>query len=293
MKKNVMAVLALGALALPLFAQNFTGSNGVPNPNGGESYSFSITLFEIKDVFGGKKKRPAEVEENKKDEPVQEAKNEVKDETPEEIDLKDIEEMKRLAQSGNANFQYNLGRCYDRGLKVNQDYGQALYWYEKAAAQGHDKAANNLGCLYLDGKGTAQDFEKAAYWFDISAQKNDSYAFVNIGCMYEDGQMDGAPNYAKAFEYYQKADKMGCAPAAYELGHCFQDGVGTKANAKKAFSYYKKSADAGFALAAYETGRLYLEGNGIKKDAALAKKYLEFAAKKGEAKAAELLGSLQ
>lgn len=287
MKKSVLIVTAF-ALALPLGAQSFVGPRNLPGSNG-ESYSFSFTWNDVKNALEGKQKGPEEISI-----PAPTRENDVElSESKQELDASAIEEMTRLAQSGNAEFQYNLGRCYDRGLKVKQDYKQALYWYEKAAAQGHDKAANNLGCLYLDGKGTAQDFDKALYWFELSAQKNDSYAVVNIGCMYEDGQLGDAPNYGKAFEYYQKADKMGCAPAAYELGHCFQDGVGTKANAKKAFSYYKKSADAGFALAAYETGRLYLEGNGVKKDAALAKKYLEFAAKKGEAKAAELLETLQ
>ena len=40
MKKILLAVAAF-ALALPFFAQSVVGPNGVPNPNGGESYSFS------------------------------------------------------------------------------------------------------------------------------------------------------------------------------------------------------------------------------------------------------------
>ncbi len=286
MKKNLF-IAALCLLALPLCAQ-------VPpdkaNPAGGESYSFSVTLDEIKNIITGKTKEPAQVElpsSSNKDGDAQD----VKEVSPEALDPNAIEEMTRLAQSGNANFQYNLGRCYDRGIKVAQDYKLAFYWYQKAAEQGHDKAANNLGCLYLDGRGVPQDFEKAAYWLELSAQKNDTYALLNLGSMYEDGNF-GSPDYNKAFEYYQKADKMGCAPAAWELGHCFEVGVGTKANAKKAFSFYKKSADLGYGPAAYETGRRYLEGDGVKKDAALAKKYLEIAVKKGDLKAAGLLGAL-
>lgn len=288
MKKILFVATALCLLAMPLFAQV---SQDFMDPMGDRSFSFSITFDEIKEAVLGGNRKPAQVDPAPRaanDESVQKA-----EEPPAEVDdANAIEEMTSLAQSGNANFQYNLGRCYAKGLKVEQDYKQALYWYEKAAEQGHDKAANNLGCLYLDGNGTAQDFEKAAYWFELSAQKNDTYAILNLGNMYEDGQLGGSPNYAKAFEYYQKADKMVCPPAACELGRCFQNGVGTKANAKKAFSYYKKSADAGYAPAAYETGRLYLEGVGVKKDAALAKKYLEFAAKKGELKAKKLLESL-
>lgn len=287
MKKILLAVAAF-ALALPIFAQSFVGPNGVPNPDGGESYSFSVTFDEIKEFFSGKNKEPAQVESA----PRGKSDSEIKELPPEMSDAAAVDEMTRLAQNGNANFQYSLGRCYDKGLKVAQDYQQALYWYQKAAEQGHDKAANNLGCMYLDGRGVAQDYEKAAWWLELSAQKNDTLAILNLGCMYEDGNLGGSQNYDKAFECYQRADKLGCAPAAYELGHCFEVGVGTKANAKKAFSFYKKSADAGYGPAAYETGRRYLEGDGVKKDAALAKKYLEIAVKKGELKAAELLGAL-
>ena len=287
MKKILLAVAAF-ALALPFFAQSVVGPNGVSNPNGGESYSFSVTFDEIKEFFSGKNKEPAQVESA----PRGKSDSEVKELPTEMADAAAIDEMTRLAQNGNANFQYSLVRCYDKGLKVKQDYQQALYWYQKAAEQGHDKAANNLGCMYLDGRGVAQDYEKAAWWLELSAQKNDTYALLNLGSMYEDGNLGGAPNYDKAFEYYQKADKMGCAPAAWELGHCFEVGVGTKANAKKAFSFYKKSADAGYGPAAYETGRRYLEGDGVKKDAALARKYLEIAVKKGELKAAEFLGTM-
>lgn len=286
--KKIIAAVAAFALALPIFAQSFVGPNGVPNPNGGESYSFSVTFDEIKEFFSGKNKEPAQVESA----PRGKSDSEIKELPPEMSDAAAVDEMTRLAQNGNANFQYNLGRCYDKGLKVAQDYQQALYWYQKAAEQGHDKAANNLGCMYLDGRGVAQDYEKAAWWLELSAQKNDTLAILNLGCMYEDGNLGGSQNYDKAFEYYQRADKLGCAPAAYELGHCFEVGVGTKSNAKKAFSFYKKSADAGYGPAAYETGRRYLEGDGVKKDAALARKYLEIAVKKGELKAAGLLGAL-
>ena len=85
--------------------------------------------------------------------PTDQKDKQIVSESKEETDEDVIDEMTSLAQSGNANFQYSLGRCYGKGLKVAQDYKQARYWYEKAAEQGHDKAANNLGCLYLDGLG--------------------------------------------------------------------------------------------------------------------------------------------
>ena len=234
MKKNLLAAAAFCALALPLCAQ---AAQEFLSPTGGESYTFSVTFDEIKNYFSDRNKEPSKMAPASSAN-VGEGAQETKDLPPEASDADAVAEMTRIAQDGNADFQYNLGRCYDKGFKVAQDYKQALYWYQKAAEQGNDKAANNLGCMYLDGRGVEQDFEKAAYWLELSAQKNDTLAILNLGCMYEDGHIGGSQNYDKAFEYYQKADKLGCAPAAYELGHCFEVGVGTKSNAKKAFSFY-------------------------------------------------------
>ena len=42
-----------------------------------------------------------------------------------------------LATDGNAQAQYYLGVCYDRGLGVAKDTTQATFWYSKAEEQGY------------------------------------------------------------------------------------------------------------------------------------------------------------
>lgn len=41
-----------------------------------------------------------------------------------------------LAEAGNAQAQARLGKAYYQGRGVQQDYAQAVQWFEKAAAQG-------------------------------------------------------------------------------------------------------------------------------------------------------------
>jgi TPR repeat protein len=48
-----------------------------------------------------------------------------------------LKEWQPLAEQGDANAQYNLGKLYYHGWGVPQDYGQARDWYRKAAAQGY------------------------------------------------------------------------------------------------------------------------------------------------------------
>jgi hypothetical protein len=49
------------------------------------------------------------------------------------------------------------------------DYRKALYWYEKAAAQGHTGAMFNCGVFYFNGNGVARDKAKAKGYFQKAA----------------------------------------------------------------------------------------------------------------------------
>jgi len=41
----------------------------------------------------------------------------------------------------------------EKGLGVEQDYRQAIYWYNKGAVAGEPHALNNLGAMYESGLG--------------------------------------------------------------------------------------------------------------------------------------------
>ncbi|WP_436862107.1 tetratricopeptide repeat protein [Acinetobacter haemolyticus] len=55
--------------------------------------------------------------------------------------------LKKAAELGNPEAQYNLGVFFEQGVYVKKDKKQAEYWYEKAAKQGHLNAINNLNIL--------------------------------------------------------------------------------------------------------------------------------------------------
>ena len=77
---------------------------------------------------------------------------------------------------GDAEALLNLGRLYEYGTGVVQDFKTAAAWYAKAAAQGHANAQHNLGVLYNNGSGVAQDFKAAAEWFAKAAAQGVSNA---------------------------------------------------------------------------------------------------------------------
>ena len=63
---------------------------------------------------------------------------------------------------------------YDYGLGVIEDDTQAVYWFRKAAEQGHAKAQYNLGVMYESGRGIAKDDTQAVYWFRKAAEQGEA-----------------------------------------------------------------------------------------------------------------------
>ena len=64
-------------------------------------------------------------------------------------------ELVKKAESGDVEAQYLLGRSYDKGKGVAQDYKEAAKWYKKAAEHGSADAQSNLGYCYETGKEAA------------------------------------------------------------------------------------------------------------------------------------------
>ena len=64
-----------------------------------------------------------------------------------------------------------LGRAYEEGEGVPQDYAQAALWYRKAAQQNDALAQFSLGFLYDFCRGVPQDYAEAYFWLDLAASR--------------------------------------------------------------------------------------------------------------------------
>ena len=68
------------------------------------------------------------------------------------------------AESGDITSQYYLGRAYELGLGVTQDYDKAMAWYEASAGRGDIIASDGMvgmASLYEQGKGVERDQHRA------------------------------------------------------------------------------------------------------------------------------------
>jgi TPR repeat protein len=77
--------------------------------------------------------------------------------------------LRPLADRGDALAQIRLGRMYEHGEGVSQDYAEAARWFREAANQGYVFAQICLGEMYEKGWGVPQDYEQAHMWFNLAA----------------------------------------------------------------------------------------------------------------------------
>jgi len=90
-----------------------------------------------------------------------------------------VHTFKQLAQSGDANSQFQLSLLYAAGTGVKADHKQSLYWLRQAATRGNTQAQSNLGNAFHMGRAVAQDSIKAYAWLSMASAGGDSIASTN------------------------------------------------------------------------------------------------------------------
>lgn len=150
-----------------------------------------------------------------------------------------------LAERGDPEAQYRIGRLYYYGRGVGQDYAQAGEWYLRAAEQGHARSQSNVGVMYEEGRGFAADDEQAARWYAKAAEQGRAVSQSNLGVMYEEGR-GVVQSDQRAAELYSAAAKNGNAEAQYRLGRMYETGRGVAQDSKKAKKWYRKASSNGY-----------------------------------------------
>ncbi len=72
----------------------------------------------------------------------------------------------KAAMRGSLEAQVNLGICYSQGLGVEQNYEEAIKWFQRAAEAEHPAGKMNLAISYYEGEGVEQDKEKGGAAFN-------------------------------------------------------------------------------------------------------------------------------
>ena len=147
---------------------------------------------------------------------------------------------------------------FQKGLTAykNKDYAIAIAEWEPIAQKGYGGAAYKLGKIYQLGQGVPQDYGKAIKWFEragkgrYGAKKKfwRGAAFYTLGLMHLKGE--GVPkNQKKAYSMFLKSVQKGAGTwqglASYNMGLMALKGEGVRKSQRDAIYWFKQSARSG------------------------------------------------
>lgn len=155
-----------------------------------------------------------------------------------------------------------------------------------------------IGKMYEYGLGVTQDYNSAIEHYKLSENK---YAYFALGNIYKYGS-GVETDYAKAFDYYMRSlsSKGGMPFASYAVGQAYELGQGVEKDLSSAHNFYAealtglekvftKNHDDNIS---YKIGMMYLNGKGTDIDLEYAEKYLLLSADSNNYKAQYMLGKL-
>ena len=86
---------------------------------------------------------------------------------------KSLAELRKLADQGDAEAQWQMGVRFHNAEGVPHDDAQAMQWFQRAAEQGHVTAQSALGAYYFAARGVPKDLSKAYFWSVIAMAQGD------------------------------------------------------------------------------------------------------------------------
>jgi TPR repeat protein len=89
------------------------------------------------------------------------------------VDTATFDQLRQMANKGDAVAQNALGLRYATGDGVSPDDHEAMKWFTKAAEQGYIPAQSKLGSFYYGGRDIAPNFTEAYFWTVLARANGD------------------------------------------------------------------------------------------------------------------------
>lgn len=177
---------------------------------------------------------------------------------------------RRAAEHGNVTAMFNLGAMYDAGRGVAVDRLEAARWYERAAAQGFGRAQYDLALMLEHGDGVRRNLARAEQLYrlaganGIQAAERRLTVIANLETPTSTRSLHSDVTHDEAFARAQAvilqrglsegskedvaaladAAANGSALAAYDLGYCYEVGIGVKVDKTQAYVWYVRAEKA-------------------------------------------------
>jgi TPR repeat protein len=186
---------------------------------------------------------------------------------PTEYDQSTLEALRRCAEAGDAQAEYQLALRFDRGDGVPRDLEAAFGWFKRSAEHNSPYGFLAVGHCYFAGRGVGKDDAAAFENYRKAAEAGLSHGQYRAALCYKQGTgTQQGPR--QAAEFFRRAAEQGHRDAMRELGHCLAGGNGVDEDLAGAFQWYQRAADAGDPMAMGCVGECFTEGRGTEKDVA-------------------------
>jgi TPR repeat protein len=178
--------------------------------------------------------------------------------------LQALEWYRRAAEAGSPAGAFNAGVMYDAGRGVAPDPQKAAFWYARAAAKGFARAEYNLAMMYEAGSGVPRNPARAIQLYIKAANHGISAARTHLvalgqtvtGIGHDTGDTAmlefqraqqilltrGVAEAAHAVELFQRAAEQHNSLAEYDLGYCYEYGIGVPRDLVQAYAWYRRAA---------------------------------------------------
>lgn len=120
--------------------------------------------------------------------------------------------------SGDPDAQFKLSHAYAKGIGVETNTKEALYWLQQSARQEYPHAMYKIGILYAKGgMGLQQNTRKSILWFRRAARFDQPNALMTLGHLRFRGK-HVKQDYNRAKDYYCRAADTGQVTGMFYCG---------------------------------------------------------------------------
>lgn len=152
--------------------------------------------------------------------------------------------LRLAAANGDPSAEFEVGARLAEGKGTEQNFKEALHWYQRAASRGFAQAQYRLGTLYERGLGTKPDLQRARQWYQRAAEQGNVKAMHNLAVL-SAGRDSASPDYALAAQWFLSAAEHGLADSQFNLAVLRENGLGVVKDPAVAYKWYALAARGG------------------------------------------------